>query len=155
MARLSIPDSTARLNAYWIREVESFLAGQGDPNIALAAMRAGSKGCLRRFEAEFSRILGRPPETVDELVLTAGRRRRRGLGAWEKRGDEVWITVGACGCPLVMAGLVEPNAVHCLCSRGLLESLFSGLDRGRAQVEIVKAIGRGDEGCELRVTFER
>jgi predicted ArsR family transcriptional regulator len=59
-----------------------------------------------------------------------------------------------CNCILVKAGLAKPNPVHCMCSQGMMESLFSALYRGQVSVELFKSIGNGHDVCEFHVTFE-
>ncbi len=50
--------------------------------------------------------------------------------------------------------LADANPVFCLCSSGMFENLFAPFCRGAVRVEIVKAMGLGDECCEFVVHFD-
>ena len=96
------------------------------------------------------------PETVDELLYATNQRRRQkhGLASqWIKEGNKARLKIEECGCTLVRAGLAKPNPVHCLCSAGLMESIFSPVWRGAVSVEVVQAIGFGDDVCEFCISF--
>lgn len=93
---------------------------------------------------------------MDELLDATNRRRLQRLNLaslWEKQGNKAYLRIDECACILVTAGLAKPNPVHCLCLAGMIESIFPGVCRGPVSVEIVKAVGFGDNVCEFCVKF--
>ncbi len=120
-------------------------------------MKAAGKECAQHILADCEKILGRKPETVDDLLDATNRRRlekHKLTNLWERQGNKAHLEINECACTLVKAGLAKPNAVHCLCSAGLMETIFSTVCIGPVSVEIVKAIGFGDDKCEFYVNFE-
>ena len=102
-------------------------------------------------------ILGKKPETIDELLEPTNKRRlqRHNLSSrWERKGNRAHLKINECGCTLVRAGLAKPNPVHCQCSKGLMETIFSAVCRGPVKVDMVKVIGLGDNCCEFHVHFK-
>jgi predicted hydrocarbon binding protein len=53
--------------------------------------------------------------------------------------------------PLVVQGYVQHCPTFCLCSRGWVKAVFSQALGQEVDVELVHAIGRGDECCEFVV----
>ena len=53
--------------------------------------------------------------------------------------------------PLVVAGYVDNSPTLCLCSRGWVKAVFTEALGEEVEVELVQAIGRGDECCEFMV----
>jgi len=119
-------------------------------------MKAAGHKCAQQILTECEKILGRKPETVDELIEATNQRRKERLNIsslWEREGNIAHLLLRECGCTLVKARLAKPNPVHCLCSAGLIETYFSSVCRGPVNVEIVRAIGQGDDVCEFHVAF--
>ena len=157
MKKTEILKAARDLNVSWIESVEKTLDELGDPALVRRVMKAAGQKCAEAVFAGCEEALGRKPETVDEFLEANNRRRLRKLNLdarWERKGNRAHLILDECGCALVRAGLAKPNPVHCLCSAGLWENLFSTVCRGPVRVEIAKAVGFGDNGCEFYVDFE-
>lgn len=150
-------DASKRINVSWIGAIEDALTAHGDAALTKKVMKAAGQKCAEHILDDCTEILGRRPANVDELLEATNQRRlqKHGLAnLWEKRGNRASLRIEECGCTLVKAGLARLNPVHCLCSVGLMEHLFSTVCSGSVNVEIVKAIGFGDVVCEFYVEFE-
>ena len=150
-------DAIKEINASWIGAIENALTAHGDAVLTKKVMKASGRKCAQHILNDCTEILGRRPENVDELLEATNQRRLQihGLDSlWERRGNRASLRINECGCTLVKAGLAAINPVHCLCSAGLMEHLFSTVCTGSVKVEVVKAIGFGDEVCEFYVEFE-
>ena len=157
MKKIEVSEATIRLtNAAWIEAVENALDAHGDAALTAKVMKAAGQKCAQQILDDCTKMLGKKPESVDELLDATNQRRLQihNLDSlWEKQGNKVYLKINECGCTLVKAGLARPNPVHCLCSKGLMESLFSAVCQGPVSVEVVKAIGFGDDVCEFYVNF--
>lgn len=130
-----ISEAAIMLNAAWIEAVEKALADRGNMALAKEAMKAAGQKCARRILDDCREILGKQPETVDELLDATNRRRLQRLNLaslWEKQGNKAYLRIDECACTLVTAGLAKPNPVHCLCSAGMIESIFPESAGGRS-----------------------
>jgi len=158
MKKMQVPEATVKMiNAAWIEAVENALAAHGNTALTIEVMKAAGQKCARQILDDCREILGKKPETVDELLDATNRRRLQIHhldSLWERQGNKAHLKINECACTLVKAGLARPNPVHCLCSIGLMESLFSAVCQGPVSVEVVKAIGFGDEVCEFYVNFK-
>jgi len=113
-----------------------------------------SRWCVFNYTKLVERILGKRLNSLDDL-LTAwnllfeiqGR-----LGSKvEKESDRVHVIFTECGCPFVQRKLLKPSPNHCLCSKAYLEILFKKFLGKRVEVEMKKAIGKGDDVCEFYI----
>ena len=154
---MEISEATTKLiNVAWIEAVEKALSDCGNIALTKEVMKAAGQKCARQILDDCREILGKKPETVDELLDATNRRRLQIHhldSLWERQGNKAHLKIDECACTLVKAGLAKPNPVHCLCSVGLMESLFSTVCQGPVSVEVVKAIGFGDDVCEFYVNF--
>jgi predicted hydrocarbon binding protein len=153
---MEITERAVERNLDWIEAVEESLATHGDQGLIREVMKAAGRRCARQILEDCAEILGKTPETVDEMLGATNRRRleRHNLAnVWERVGDKAHLRIDECACTIVKAGLASPNPVHCECSRGLMESIFSEVCRGPVSVEVVRAIGFGDDCCEFDVRF--
>jgi hypothetical protein len=157
MRKTEIPEAARNLNVSWIESVEKTLDELGNRALVNQIMKAAGQKCAEAILADCEDILGKKPETVDELIEANNRRRSQKLNLdnyWQREGNRAHLVLDECGCGLVKAGLVKLNPVHCLCSAGLWENLFSTVCRGSVRVEIDQAFGFGDTRCEFTVYFE-
>jgi predicted hydrocarbon binding protein len=153
---LEISQAAIERNAIWIEAVENALDARGDEALVREVMKAAGQKCAQQILDDCREMLGKKPETVNELLDATNQRRlqRHNVGnVWERQGNRAHLKIDECACTLVRAGLAKPNPVHCLCSQGLMESIFSAVCRGLVRVEVVKAIGFGDDSCEFYVDF--
>jgi predicted ArsR family transcriptional regulator len=157
MEKVRIPQKAVELNLNWIDSLENCLAELGDQALAKVVMRAAGKKCSVQIFDDCRQILGRNPESVDELLDAMNQRRSQNhnlTSLWEKLGNTAHLILEECNCTLVKAGLAKLNPVHCLCSQGMMETLFSNVYRGQVSVKLVQSIGNGHDVCEFHVTFE-
>ena len=148
--------SAIRRNVAWIDAIEKALEEHGDPALTKSMMKATGALCARQIFEDCAAILGRNPENVDELIGATNKRRMEKLNLpnlWERKGNRAHLAIGECGCELVKAGLAKANPVHCLCSVGMFETLFSFVSKGPVSIEVVKTVGMGGDGCEFYVDF--
>jgi len=146
-----------RINVSWIGAIENALDAHGDAALTKKVMKAAGRKCAQHILNDCTEILGRRPENVDELLEATNQRRLQihGLDSlWERRGNRASLRIDECGCTLAKAGLARVSPVHCLCSVGLMEHLFSTVCTGSVNVKVFKAIGFGDEVCKFYVEFE-
>ncbi len=156
MKKTEIPEKAIKRNVAWIEAVEKALANSGNGILTKEVMKAAGQKCARQILDDCREILGKKPETIDKLLDATNQRRlqRHNLASlWEKQDNKAHLKIDECACTLVRAGLAKPNPVHCLCSVGLMESIFSAVCRGPVNMEVVKAIGFGDDVCEFYVNF--
>ena len=156
MVKDRIPHEAVELNLTWIESLEICLAERGDQALTKAVMKAAGEKCSVQLFDDCKQILGKNPESVDELLSAMNQRRlqKHSLAStWEKLDQSARLKIDECNCTLVKAGLAKPNPIHCLCSVGMMESLFSAVCRGPVSVELVKAVGLGDDVCEFYVDF--
>ncbi len=154
--KVEISEAAIKRNVTWIEAVENALIDCGNRALAKEVMKIAGQKCARQILDDCREILGKKPVTIDELLDATNQRRlqRHNLASlWEKQGNKAHLKIDRCACTLVRAGLAKPNPVHCLCSVGLMESIFSAVCRGPVSVEVVKAIGFGDDMCEFYVNF--
>jgi len=156
MKKLEISEAAIKVNAAWIEATENALPAYGSPALAEEVMKAAGQKCAQQILDDCRGIVGKKPETVDELLDATNQRRlqiHNLASVWERQGNKAHLEIDECACTLVKAGLAKPSAVHCLCSIGLMEGIFSAVCRGPVGVEVVKAIGFGDDKCEFYVDF--
>ena len=152
----SIPQEAVKLNLNWIDSLENCLADCGNPVLIKEVMKAAGKKCSIQILNDCKQILGKLPESVDDLLDAMNQRRSQNhnlSSLWDKKGNTARLILEECNCTLVKAGLAKPNPTHCLCSQGMMESLFSKVHSGTVNVELVKSIGSGHDICEFFVTF--
>ena len=157
MEKMDIPQEVIELTSNWIGSLETCLAERGNQALTKVVMKAAGKKCSVQILDDCRQILGKNPESVDELLDAMNQRRLQAHNLdslWEKKGNKAHLIIEECNCILVKAGLAKPNPVHCMCSQGMMESLFSVVYRGQVSVELVKSIGNGHDVCEFHVTFE-
>lgn len=72
-------------------------------------------------------------------------------GEWVWEDGKIRTACPGCGCPLVQDGFVEYGPTFCLCSLGWVKAVFEAALGEEVEVELVQAMGKGDEGCEFLV----
>jgi len=72
-------------------------------------------------------------------------------GDWIKKGDTLQSICRVCECPFVISEMIRPSPTFCNCSRGFVKSIFKSIFDKPVQVELKKAIGRGDNVCHFVV----
>lgn len=151
-SNINIPQKAVKLNLNWIESLENCLADCGNLALTKEVMKAAGKNCSIQIFNDCEQILGKFPQSVDDL-LDAMNQRRSLSSLWEKKGNTARLILEECNCTLVKAGLAKPNPTHCLCSQGMMENLFSKVHKGTVNVTLVKSIGNGHDVCEFFVMF--
>lgn len=157
MSKTEIPKTAIDRNKSWIEAVTKSLGEREDIDLIKATMKDAGRKCAFQLLEMTINHFGRDPKSVDELIAAINKRRRDVLKArtfWVRVGNKAHFKLEKCSCDLVEAGLAEPNPNFCLCSAGMFETVFSHACKGPVQVDIVKAVGMGDECCEFIVHFE-
>jgi predicted hydrocarbon binding protein len=139
-------------NKSWISLLHKSIAGLDEKQQA-AIMKPCGQGCAEDILALCEKILGKKVETIEDLVNGWNlRREQRGLnGKWEFEQNAIRGVFKECSCPLVSSGLIELHRTQCLCSQGMMETIFSKVAGRRIEVETKQTIGRGDEVCHFLV----
>lgn len=157
MGERDISENAIERNISWIEGIEDAIANNCNEFTAKRIMKCAGEKCAQQILKECEQILGKKPESVDELIEATNKRRLRQLNLdsrWERDGNKVHLKINECGCTLVKAGLAKPNPVHCLCTVGMFESVFSSACQGPVNVEVIRTIGFGDDVCEFYVHFQ-
>lgn len=121
-----------------------------------AIMQPAGAECAVDLMALCAKYLGKEVSSLEDLVTgwNTLREKRNLKGKWVFEGGGIRGIFGECGCPLVRSGLVELHPVQCYCSQGMMETIFSRVAGRPVEVEIGRAIGRGDDVCDFFVKFE-
>ncbi|BDV42146.1 hypothetical protein GURASL_10690 [Geotalea uraniireducens] len=121
-----------------------------------AIMQPAGAACATDLISLCAKYLGKEVRSLEDLVTgwNALREKRNLQGRWVFEGGGIRGIFGECGCPLVRSGLIELHPVQCYCSQGMMETIFSRVTGRAVEVEIGRAIGRGDEVCDFFVNFE-
>lgn len=72
-------------------------------------------------------------------------------GDWIKKGNIIYSICRVCECPFVISEMLRLSPTFCYCSRGFVKSIFETIFDNPVQVELKKAIGRGDNVCHFVV----
>lgn len=141
-------------NKRWIAGLHESL-GQLPKDLQAAVMKPAGEGCASDLLALCEGELGRPVETVEELVHSwNGIRRRNQLkGEWEIEEETIRGVFHQCACPLVSSKMIELHPVQCYCSLGMMQTIFSRVAKRRVEVSLERSIGRGDDVCEFVVAW--
>jgi predicted hydrocarbon binding protein len=87
----------------------------------------------------------------EEHLLQLINERIKWCGEWEWVDGKIHTVCAECGCPMVVEGYLEKSPTFCLCSRGWVKAVFTEALGREVEVDLVQAIGRGDECCEFVV----
>ena len=142
-------------NRAWIGHLHSAI-GKLDQKEQWMVMREAGAGCASDILALCEGALNHPIDSVDDLVRGWNllRESKELKGGWAKEGERITGVFEACGCPLVRSGFVALAPTHCLCSKGMIEAVFSRVSRQAIHVDMKRAIGHGDEVCEFCVSID-
>ena len=146
---MSIP---IRKNLSWFASIQEGIGRLGK-DAQCEIMEPAGKRCAGDLLALCEEEIGRPVESVSNLVSAwNGLREKRTLsGKWGIHASIVTGKFLECGCPLVRSGLIALHPTRCLCSRGMMETVFSIVSGGPAEMKIERSIGRKDGFCEFSV----
>jgi predicted hydrocarbon binding protein len=135
--------------------VTTFLANVGDETdeeTRKLLMEACGTACARYHgSVEIARAIGQESGSINEILEKLNQNRDLWCGEWKKEGDVIFSICQSCGCPLVLAELVELTPTFCECSRGWVKAVFDAALGKPVEVELDQAIGRGDPVCKFVV----
>ncbi len=148
-------DLPVNKNRSWIAQLHKSI-GRLDSEQQAQIMKSCGQGCASDLLSICEDLLGRKVGSPEDLIAGWNMlREQRGLtGGWKSESNAVRGIFRKCGCPLVRSGLIELHPVQCLCSQGMMETIFSTVARRPVQVELLQTIGRGDEVCEFLVKLQ-
>jgi hypothetical protein len=141
-------------NKSWISLLHKSIS-RLDQQQQAALMKSCGEGCAEDILALCEKILGRKVASIEDLVAGWNiRREQRGShGKWEFEPNAIRGIFRECSCPLVSSGLVELHPVQCLCSQGMMETIFSKVAGRPIAVELKETIGRGGKVCHFVVNL--
>jgi len=113
-------------------------------------MEVCGRGCGEPDLEEVRRI--KEEARDEEHLLQLINERIKWCGDWEWVDGKIHSVCAACGCPLVVEGYLDKSPTFCLCSRGWVKAVFTEALGEEVEVELVQAIGRGDDCCEFVVS---
>ena len=139
-------------NKRWISRLHKGIAGLNQQQQA-EIMKPCGRGCAEDILLLCEKILGRKVTSIEDLIEGWNiRRDELGLhGKWVFEGSTIRGVFKECGCPLVASGLVDLHPVQCLCSQGMVETIFAKVAGRPVEVEIAETIGRGGKACHFIV----
>jgi hypothetical protein len=142
-------------NKRWVGSIHKSIDHLSEDVKAIVMKQAG-ESCASDLLTLCEVSLGRQINTIQDLVdgWNTLRNSRSLNGEWELVDDCVKGTFNECGCPLVRSGLIELHPVQCLCSKGMIETVFSKIAKREVEVVIRRSIGKGDNVCEFEVLYK-
>jgi len=122
-----------------------------------ALMRNAGISCVSDILQLCESSLGHKIKTISDLINGWNiLRESKGLeGVWQSNGLEITGMFHECGCPLVRAKYMKLHPIQCLCSKGMIETIFSKVSQTNVKVEMKQSIGNGDDMCEFKVTLSK
>ncbi len=120
-------------------------------DVKATVMKQAGKSCASDILTLCEDNLGREIKIVQDLVngWNILRDSKNLTGKWELDGDIVKGIFNECGCPLVRSNLIELHPAQCLCSKGMMETVFGKVAKKEVEVFIKRSIGKGDDVCEF------
>lgn len=139
-------------NKRWVESLHKSI-DQLSEDLKTVIMKQAGTSCVSDILTLCEVHLGRRIDTIQDLVngWNILRDSRNLKGKWKLEGGIVHGTFSECGCPLVRSGLIELHPVQCLCSKGMIETVFAKVAKKDVEVVIERSIGEGDVVCEFVV----
>ena len=111
--------------------------------------------CARHHASiDIAKSVKQESKDIDGFLEKLNQQKDYWCGKWVREGDIIYSVCEECGCPLVLAGLVELSPTFCDCSRGWVKAVFETALGKPVEVELTQAIGRGDKVCKFVVLHE-
>ena len=141
-------------NKNWIASIHESIDLLNE-EVKSAVMKHAGKSCASDILTLCEVNLGQQINSIQDLIdgWNILRSSKNLDGKWELVGDCVKGTFNECGCPLVRSGLIELHPVQCLCSKGMIATVFSKVAKKEIEVEIQRSIAKGDNACEFKVSL--
>lgn len=142
------------LLAKWTRVLVEGLSELTDESTKKAVIERCGKTCaLYHGEIEKIRNIKKLGKNVED-ILEQMNLEEMWCGKWIKDGNIIYSICKGCGCPLFRAGLIELSPTFCFCSLGWVKTVFEIIFEEPVNVELKKAIGRGDSECHFVVHYK-
>jgi predicted hydrocarbon binding protein len=118
-------------------------------------MQACGKVCAKHHASiDIAKSIKQESKDIDGFLEKLNQQKDYWCGKWVREGDIIYSVCEECGCPLVLAGLVELSPTFCDCSRGWVKEVFEAALGKPVEVDLTQAIGRGDKVCKFVVLQE-
>ena len=139
----------------WLTALLAGLDERVDEETRSRLLEACGKACARRHKSiEIAKSIRQESKNIDEFLEELNQQKNYWCGKWVREGDVIYSVCHECGCPLVLAGLVELSPTFCDCSRGWVRAVFEAALGKPVEVELTQAIGRGDKVCKFVILQE-
>ena len=133
----------------WIKALTESIDESVDEKTKKKIMEKCGKACaIYHGEMDEIKLIKRKGENLKDILNTMNQL-DMWCGKWVKKGNTISSICDECGCPFVRAGVIKPSKTFCYCSRGWVKSVFELILEKPAEVELKKAIGKGDEVCQF------
>jgi len=113
--------------------------------------KCGQACAIYHGEIDEIKLIKRKGENLEKILETMNQE-NLWCGKWVKKGNTISSICNNCGCPFVKAEIIKPSPTFCYCSRGWVKSIFELILEKPVEVELEKAIGRGDEVCQFIIS---
>jgi hypothetical protein len=130
-----------------------------DVETAILVMEDCGRQCARGTAAKVVKELGDKagaldPEDLGSLQALVDTLNRLGVagGHLQVEGKTVYGTYVKCYCPARRDGAID-SRLYCNCTRGWAKEVFGKASGRPVQVDLLKAIGWGDDECLFAVHF--
>ncbi len=121
----------------WLATLMVSLDDRVDDKIKTQLMeRCGHACALHHGSTETVKTIQREVKDIDELLDELNQQKNFWCGKWVRDGDTIFSICEVCGCPLIIAGLVELSPTLCLCSRGWIKAVFETALGSPVKVEL-------------------
>ncbi|WP_035239159.1 DUF6144 family protein [Desulfobacter vibrioformis] len=139
-------------NQKWIESLHEGISLLNETDQETLMKKAGIS-CVSDILQLCESSLGHEIKTISDLINGWNiLRKSKGLkGGWQSNDLEITGVFHECGCPLVRGKYVKLHPIQCLCSKGMIETIFSKVSQTNVKVEMKQSIGNGDNMCEFKV----
>jgi hypothetical protein len=149
-------ESALELWRRWTSALMTGLDTEVDGGTRTLLMEHCGRACaLHHRDVERVKAIRHGVKGIDELLDRLNQLEDFWCGTWTRDGAIIHSVCGKCGCPLVRAGWVGLSPTFCDCSRGWTKEIFEIALERPVEVELKRAIGRGDRVCEFVVRFDK
>jgi predicted hydrocarbon binding protein len=139
----------------WLTALLAGIDEHVDTETRSKLMQACGKVCAKHHASiDIAKSIKQESKDIDGFLEKLNQQKDNWCGKWVREGDIIYSVCEECGCPLVLAGLVELSPTFCDCSRGWVKAVFEAALGKPVEVELTQAIGRGDKVCKFVVLQE-
>jgi predicted ArsR family transcriptional regulator len=133
----------------WLKVLMESLNESLDEKTRKEIMEKCGKACaIYHGDIDEIKLIKRKGENLEKILETMNQE-ELWCGKWFKKGNTISSICEKCGCPFVGAEIIKPSPTFCYCSRGWVKSVFELVLEKPVEVELKKAIGKGDGVCQF------